>query len=192
MEKRTFVPREILQQQDNQTCMPCCLLMWYSQEFPDEKIDFKKQEMKLDIASFGLYREYYALAHTAAFTRMFPNVGITIYVDNQDFTKQLSILNKEERIKVIYRRVTTQWLKREISKNPVILSVDSYYLKGATVHIPHYIYLFQGEQGNTQTVDPAYGEVRSISDKELEDGFVGLKYHMLWSPIVIRPEKRTI
>lgn len=184
-----FRPKEILQQQDNQTCLSCCLLMHYSALFPDRAIDYAETERELHSSSFGLYPKYYALTHTAAFVRKFPEVSVSIFVDNDDFAKYLRTINKEERINIQPQTVSLEWVRGVLTDKPLILYTDALYLQGGTVHMPHFVYAFSDHQGVMKIADPAFGRLREIPDKELEDGIIGLKYQMLWSPIALSVQK---
>lgn len=179
-----FRPRDALQQRDNQTCLACCFLMYYSTLFPDRSLDYNASEKELHAGSFGLYPEYYALTHAASFTRKFPEASITMLVDNSYFAEYLSATNKEERVAIQVQPISLDWIKAELAHRPLILYTDAFYLQGGTVHLPHFVYAFNN-QGEIKIADPAFGSVRPIADKELEDGIIGLKYQMLWSPIAL-------
>lgn len=182
-----FRPLEILTQRDNQTCLLCCLLMAYS-TISEEKIDFYSVEEKLYHASFGLYPSNFMLGRCAAFTRQFSDVKLDISIDNQGLTNHLRELNKEPSINLIYKEITADAIIPSLSHQPLIAYVDQLHL-GIDVHAPHFIYLYKNSASKLHMVDPAVGEDRNLQTQTLQHAILGLKYQMLWSPLVIAMEK---
>lgn len=167
--------------------------MYHSALFPDKSVDYKSLERELHASSFGLYPEYYPLTHTAAFVRKFPEAFVTMLVDNPDFAGYLSGINKEERIDIHGQEITLDWVKAELKHRPLILFVDMSHLQGGGVaHMQHFVYVLSDQEGMTEVADPAFGRIRALTDKELRDGIMGLKYQMLWSPIALSVQNSTV
>lgn len=191
MERHPFAPIDILKQTDGQTCLPICLLMGYSVLHPEKKLAFKRLERSLHRNSFGLYREYYALAHVVAFTRMFDDVLINMEVDNQQFTQELQTMNKEEHVVINYQPIKVNWIAERVKRKQVILYGDSFFLDGVA-HVPHFIYVFEEDNGEFQIINPWDGKVWTINASILEDFVNGFKYAMNWSPLAITMEKEQV
>lgn len=175
-----------LRQSDNQSCLTCCFLIYYSALFPGEEMDFSGLEKELYLNSFGLYRDYYPLAQAASFTRKLANIKVEMFVDSQQFAKHLRSYNQEERVKVKRRRIDASTVLQQTKKSPLILQVDALYLTDGAAfssHAPHYIYLFRPTNNQISMVDPWIGKIENSPQKKITDSLSGLKYVMLWSPI---------
>lgn len=153
--------------------------------YQDRDEPYADAEQRLHNASFGLYPEYYALTHTVTFIREYPSYAITIHVDSPDFAQYLSTITAENQINIKTQAISLTWIKEELQQSPLIVYIDAFYLEGGRVHVPHFVYLYLGADEQNLIADPAVGQARVIADKELEDGILGLKYHMLWSPIAL-------
>lgn len=181
-----FRPREILTQQDNQSCLLSCLQMAYS-TIAQGPIDYHSIEKELHNDSFGLYPRNFALSRSAAFTRMFPNIGLNIFVDNQMLTSVLKKLNSEGSISISNQPITADWIIGMLTR-PMIVYVDQLHL-GVDAHMPHFVYLYKADENNVHMVDPAFGEDKILQPETLQHALMGLKYQMLWSPLAITMEE---
>jgi len=148
-------------------------------------LDFFTLEKELNKDAFGLYRDCYALAHTAAFTRKFPGFQITLHIDDMKFSSFLDTISKEkDRIMICAQRIDTAWMSEQIGNNPVILYGNAHSLYGE-IHAPHFIYVFDKADGGYRITDPWNGKARTLAEDRMND-FVGkLKYLLGWSPIAI-------
>ncbi len=182
-----FNPHEILTQQDYQTCLLCCLLMGQS-ALNQEGLDYSSLERSLNNESFGLYPANFALSRCAAFSRRFPSTRLDIFVDNQKLTRYLNRINKEESISLFHQKISVDWIQEGLGQTGLIAHVDQLHL-GGDVHNPHFIYLYQGSENQMHMVDPVFGSDTQLSPVTLEHALMGLKYQMLWSPLVIAMKK---
>lgn len=181
-------PREILKQQDNQTCLTCCLLMNY-RDLTGEDIDSKKLERKLYEKAFGLYPESFVLAHLAAFIRHFEDIKATLWVDFPEYAEELSKKNQEERIDIRHQQIDAQWIRERLETGlPLLVYVDAIYF-WRPVRMPHFLYVvsYQPEEGFS-IIDTGYGkEFNKIKKERLANGISGLE-QMQWSPVAITLE----
>jgi len=182
-----FRPHEILTQRDNQTCLLCCLLMARSALF-GENLNFYSLEKELYHSSFGLYPSNFMLGRCAAFTQRFPDIQLDISIDNEELTNDLRELSKEPSIQFYHQEITANWIMESLSRRPMTVYVDQLHL-GGDVHSPHFIYLYKNDENVLNMVDPAFGQDKILQPETLHHALMGLKYQMLWSPLVIAMEK---
>lgn len=185
LRKERQIP-EVLIQQDNQSCLICCLLMNYSL-LTGKGINFRRTEKELFCESFGLYRCSYALSHLAAFTRRFNDVCATLWIDPSTYVEELSKQNQDKRISIQSQKINTQWVaeRLEATDQPILLLVDAFHL-GRDAHMLHWIYVHSCHpEAGFGIVDTGYGKERAIKVEELEHCLYGLKYQMNWLPEAI-------
>ena len=183
--------KETLRQNDNQTCLPNCLLIGFSYLFPEDRLDYAVLERELFIASYGVCRESYVLTHCITFSRRFPSVIVQVLVDSPEYVEALSKLNTEENVNIQQQEITLDWIKMKAREAPVIVSVDKYPFNHE-VHTPHFLNIHRDESGQFMIADPFSEEPQSLSaqmEKKLEWGINQFKYHMLWSPVAISLKK---
>src|SRR3990167_10869847 len=85
-----FMSEKILKQTDANSCLACCLL-FIAGEITGQRFS-GDDERRLAIESFGLCRESFALSYLLAFKKQFPELGVTIIVDNELYRDYLDAL----------------------------------------------------------------------------------------------------
>jgi hypothetical protein len=196
-DSETFLKVETVTQQANQSCVIACLLIGY-RCITKEPFDLTIAEKEIYTSSFDLYPESLVLSHAVGFIRHFNDVKVHLWVDSPRLCNFLQQLNKEQRIGVFKKEITTTWIKNLLMKSnsPILVYVDGLYLwypRHLSIedlfHAPHFICVYSYTPNAFGIIDTAYGEKRELTEKMLAECIFGLKYQMLWSPIAITLEK---
>ena len=147
-------------------------------------------ERRLAIESFGLCREIFVLSYLLAFKKRFPDLDVTIIVDNEphgDYLEKLSgnLINIES------RPVTTELVRDEALRKSIILFVDKYFLD-YEIHIPHYVVVkSKDERDNFFVSDPWRGGTLLMTSVQLQEAIFGAKHILGWAPLVIKIDKQS-
>ena len=196
-DSETFLKVEAVTQQANQSCVIACLLTAYKC-ITKEPFDFAIAEREIYTSSFDLYPKSLVLSHVAGFIRFFNDVKVHLWIDSPRLCTFLQQLNKEQRVETLHQEITTSWIKDLLgrSDSPILLYVDGLYLwypRHLSVedvfHAPHFICVYSYSPNTFGIIDTTYGEKRELTEKMLTECIFGLKYQLLWSPIVITLEK---
>lgn len=173
---------EILRQTDANSCLACSLL------FTVEKITGQSfsedDEKQLYLDSFSRCRESFALSYLLAFKERFPNLKITLIVDNEPYRKYLEELNGGK-IQIDAKPITTELIKDKALDGPLVVFVDRYFFDHE-IHIPHYVVVENQKNGDFSVSDPWRGETLSKTPFQLQEAIFGAKYILWWAPMVIK------
>ncbi|MBU2591895.1 hypothetical protein KKD61_00345 [Patescibacteria group bacterium] len=178
--------REILRQTDANSCLACSLFFVAGkitgQEFS------KDDERQLCFDSFGRCRESLVLSYLWAFMEHFPNLDVTITVDNEFYEDYLKRL-VAEKIEIESSPVTIGLIRSEASKGPLIVLVDRYFFD-YEIHIPHYIVVENQGENNFSVADPWQGKTVSVNPTQLQEAIFGAKHILQWAPMIIKIEQQ--
>ena len=178
----------ILRQTDTNSCLPCSLLFVVG-KITEQRFS-KVDEKQLHLDSFGRCRESFALSYLWAFKERFPDLGITLTVDNEPYRKCLEELNSGK-IQIDAKPITMELIKDKASGGPLVIFVDRYFFD-YEIHIPHYVVVENQENGDFLVSDPWRGELLSKTPLQLQEAIFGAKYILWWAPMIIEIDQQSI
>lgn len=172
----------ILKQTDANSCLACSLLFVIGKM--SGQMFSQEDERRLHFNSFGRCRESFALSYLLTIQEYFPDLSVTILVENESYRDYLKGLGRET-IEVEICPATIELLGNEVLREPVVVLVDRYFFD-YEIHIPHYIVVEKGEDDKFRVHDPWNGKVLLMTSTQLHEAIFGVKYILWWSPMVIK------
>ncbi len=178
---------KILRQADANSCLGYAL--FYVAGKITGQMFSEDDERQLYLDSFSCCRESFALSYLLAFKKRFPDLDVTVIVDNEPYGDYLAGLSGNS-IKIQSKPITIELVRSEALTKPLILFVDKYFLD-YEIHIPHYIVVENKDKSDNFLVsDPWRGGTLLMMPNQLQEAIFGVKYILGWAPLVVKVDQQ--